>query len=72
MVLKGSDSFLKCRVKEILNEEQMNQTHYNELDMERRLKAWHSTNSEAKGSKTVEDFFKERHTEVFEINCGQS
>ncbi|EGR27078.1 hypothetical protein IMG5_201950 [Ichthyophthirius multifiliis] len=63
----GSDIFLKQRIKE-LPEEELQNTHYNEEGMNRRLGQFRKDNLQYTGNPILIDFFKENNVDVQQVN----
>ena len=58
MVFKQKDEFLVNRVRN-LGEEKIEGTHYNEVDMKRRLKEYRNANESKVAEPSVQQFFRE-------------
>lgn len=78
IMLEGSDEFLKDKAKKLPNEIMKN-SHYYENHMDRRLKAWHDSNTiddymygmePGKPKQTTARFFQEKETEILEIDSA--
>jgi hypothetical protein len=70
IVLDELDSFLKNRVM-LLSEEQITGTHYNDVDMDRRLEAYRIANNSEIADPSVQQFFANLSIKIFEAKCSQ-
>ncbi|CAG9315201.1 unnamed protein product [Blepharisma stoltei] len=71
ILFQGSDDFLINRVK-ALPESAIENTHYTNVDMNRRLKDYRVSNEDPSGNLAVKDFFIENSTDIFPIDCSTS
>ena len=69
IVLDGADEELIDRVRQ-LPESQIENTHYNEIDMKKRLKKYRLANNSEVAEPAVQDLLKEKGVEVFKASCN--
>jgi len=65
--LEASEQFLKDRVKK-LPEESLENTHYTEEGMHRRLAVYNKSNISEGGSSVLSTFFKENNIDILNVN----
>lgn len=70
IVLTGSDADLMKRVKH-LPESKIKGTHYNAMDMTRRLKDYRTANNSEVAEHSVSDFFDQQQMSLFKKECTQ-
>ena len=70
MLVDGENDFLKQRVKE-LPQEVVEGTHWNDADMDRRLKEYRELNSSEVGDPALIDFFKKYEIGTFEKKADE-
>ncbi len=68
--LDGEDEFLKTRVKD-LPEETVTDTHWNDADMDRRLKAYREANNSEVDDPNLTTFFEKYDIQNFSSNCEE-
>jgi hypothetical protein len=65
----GNDAELIEKVKK-LPEDVLANTHYNLLDMQRRLKDYRLANEDPTGLPSIVDFFEENDVKVLKLHCN--
>jgi len=65
--LEASEQFLKNRIKK-LPEEDVENTHYTEEGMQRRLNIYNKNNISEGGSSVLSTFFKENNIDILNVN----
>lgn len=68
IILRGTDEFLTERVK-ALPENIIAGTHYNEVDMKRRLAVYREDNFNPKGLPALYKFFEENGVEKLDVEA---
>lgn len=70
ILLEAPDDFLTNRVKS-LTEAQLVGTHFNDIDMPRRLEKYRTDNYSERGLPSLEDFMTSQGVESFSLSCQE-